>query len=64
MTDGRYLIRWSPTAKTDLRRLPQKIGTGVVEFVYGSLTAIPNASAASCTWNSLVSTQRVAATTG
>ncbi len=41
MTDGAYSIRWSPTAKRDLRRLPHKIGKAVVEFVYGSLAGNP-----------------------
>lgn len=34
-------IRWSPTAQRDLRRLPEKIATAVVEFVYGSLADSP-----------------------
>jgi mRNA interferase RelE/StbE len=41
VTEGAYSIRWSPTAKRDLRRLPDKIGTAVVEFVYGSLASNP-----------------------
>ncbi|HVF18794.1 MAG TPA: type II toxin-antitoxin system RelE/ParE family toxin [Mycobacteriales bacterium] len=34
-------IRWTPTAQRDLRRLPEKIATAVVEFVYGSLAENP-----------------------
>jgi mRNA interferase RelE/StbE len=34
-------IRWTPTAQRDLRRLPEKIATAVVEFVYGSLADNP-----------------------
>lgn len=41
MTEPSFSIRWSATAKRDLRRLPEKIGTAVVEFVYGSLADNP-----------------------
>ncbi len=34
-------IRWTPTAQRDLRRLPERIATAVVEFVYGSLLDNP-----------------------
>lgn len=37
MTAPPFSIRWAATAQRDLRRLPEKIGTAVVEFVYGSL---------------------------
>jgi mRNA-degrading endonuclease RelE of RelBE toxin-antitoxin system len=36
-----YLVEWTPTAKRDLRRLPEKVGTAVVEFVYGALQDNP-----------------------
>lgn len=34
-------IRWTPTAQRDLRRLPEKVATAVVEFVFGSLADNP-----------------------
>jgi mRNA interferase RelE/StbE len=34
-------IAWTPTAQRDLSRLPEKVATAVVEFVYGSLAATP-----------------------
>jgi mRNA interferase RelE/StbE len=36
-----YSISWTATAQRDLRRLPEKIATAVVEFVYGSLADNP-----------------------
>jgi mRNA-degrading endonuclease RelE of RelBE toxin-antitoxin system len=36
-----FSIRWTSTAQRDLRRLPEKIATAVVEFVYGSLADNP-----------------------
>ena len=36
-----YRVEWTPTAKRDLRRLPEKIATAVVEFVYGALLDNP-----------------------
>jgi mRNA-degrading endonuclease RelE of RelBE toxin-antitoxin system len=36
-----YRVEWTPTAKRDLRRLPEKIATAVVEFVYGALRRNP-----------------------
>ena len=41
MTEAAFSIRWAPTAQRDLRRLPEKIGTAVVEFIYGSLAGNP-----------------------
>lgn len=37
-----FSIRWAATAQRDLRRLPEKIATAVVEFAYGSLAENPN----------------------
>lgn len=34
-------VRWTPTAQRDLRQLPEKIATAVVEFVYGSMSDNP-----------------------
>lgn len=41
MADAALSIRWTPTAQRDLRRLPEKVATAVVEFVYGSLSDNP-----------------------
>ncbi len=41
MTEAPLSIRWTPTAQRDLRRLPEKIATAVVEFSYGSLAGSP-----------------------
>jgi mRNA interferase RelE/StbE len=41
VTVAPYSISWTATAKRDLRRLPEKIATAVVEFVYGSLADNP-----------------------
>lgn len=37
MSERGLSIRWTSTAQRDLRRLPEKIATAVVEFVHGSL---------------------------
>lgn len=34
-------IAWSPSALRDLSRLPEKVATAVVEFVYGGLAENP-----------------------
>lgn len=41
MTAGPSSVSWTATARRDLLRLPQKIATAVVEFVYGSLAGNP-----------------------
>jgi mRNA interferase RelE/StbE len=41
VNEAAFSIRWAPTAQRDLRRLPEKIGTAVVEFIYGSLAGNP-----------------------
>jgi len=41
VSDAALAIRWTPTAQRDPRRLPEKIATAVVEFVYGSLAGNP-----------------------
>lgn len=35
-------VAWTPTAKRALRRLPEKVATAVVEFVYGPLAENPH----------------------
>ncbi len=41
-TDKPFDIAWSPTAQRDLRRLPAKIATAVVEFAYSALAENPD----------------------
>ncbi|HVF04540.1 MAG TPA: type II toxin-antitoxin system RelE/ParE family toxin [Frankiaceae bacterium] len=36
-----YRVEWTPTAKRDVGRLPEKVATAVVEFVYGALRDNP-----------------------
>jgi mRNA interferase RelE/StbE len=41
MTSASYEIAWTSAAKRALERLPEKIGTAVVEFCYGTLAKNP-----------------------
>jgi len=41
VTSPLFEIAWTPTAQHDLARLPEKIATAVVEFIYGSLAESP-----------------------
>lgn len=41
MTFSAYSVRWAATAQRDVRRLPEKIATAAVEFIYGSLADNP-----------------------
>ena len=34
-------MSWVQSAKRDIARLPEKVGTAVVEFIYGSLAEHP-----------------------
>ena len=34
-------VRWAASAKRDLRRLPEKVATAVIEFIYGPLATNP-----------------------
>jgi len=36
-----YDVAWTPTAKGDLSKPPEKVATAAVEFVYGGLSANP-----------------------
>lgn len=38
---GAYAVKWAPSAKRDLAKLPEKAATAAVEFVYGGLAANP-----------------------
>lgn len=37
-----YRVEWAPSGKRDLARLPEKVATAVVEFIYGSLAENPH----------------------
>jgi len=41
VTDSTYSVSWTPSAKRDIARLPEKVATAVVEFIYGSLAKNP-----------------------
>jgi mRNA interferase RelE/StbE len=36
-----YRVEWTATAKRDLARIPEKVATAVVEFIYGALVENP-----------------------
>lgn len=37
-----YFVDWTPSGKRDLTRLPEKVATAVVEFIYGGLAENPH----------------------
>lgn len=37
-----FAISWSASAQRDLTKLPEKVATAVVEFIYGGLADNPN----------------------
>ena len=42
MTNADFAVAWTPTSRRTLARLPEKIATAAVEFIYGSLTENPH----------------------
>ena len=46
MSDPGYEIVWSLTARRDVVRLPEKVATAVIEFVYGPLAERPHRTGA------------------
>ncbi len=42
MSGAGYTIAWTAPARRALVRLPEKVATAVVEFLYGSLAANPH----------------------
>lgn len=36
-----YEISWAPSAKRDLSKMPEKVATAAVEFIYGGLAVNP-----------------------
>jgi mRNA interferase RelE/StbE len=41
VTEADYAIAWTAPVRRALRRLPEKIATAVIEFLYASLAANP-----------------------
>lgn len=41
MSDA-YRVEWAPSGKRDLTKLPEKVATAVVEFIYGGLADNPH----------------------
>jgi len=41
VNSGDFDVAWTSAARRSLNRLPEKVATAVVEFVYGSLAANP-----------------------
>lgn len=64
MSEPGYAIAWTAPARRALARLPEKVATAVVEFLYGSLAASPHrvASRSGSGWG--VCTAPAAAITG
>jgi mRNA-degrading endonuclease RelE of RelBE toxin-antitoxin system len=42
LSDRDYTIGWAALARRALTRLPEKVATAVIEFLYGSLAANPH----------------------
>lgn len=42
MSDKGFAIAWAAPARRAVSRLPEKVATAVVEFLYGSLAASPH----------------------
>ena len=42
MSEPAFEITWAPTARRALAKLPEKVGTAVVEFIYGPLASNPH----------------------
>jgi len=41
VSEPAFEITWSPTVRRALAKLPEKVGTAVVEFIYGPLASNP-----------------------
>jgi mRNA interferase RelE/StbE len=41
VTDADFAVAWTPTSRQTLARLPEKVATAAVEFIYGSLVQNP-----------------------
>ena len=42
MSESDFAIAWTAAARRALTRIPEKVATAVVEFLYGSLAASPH----------------------
>jgi mRNA-degrading endonuclease RelE of RelBE toxin-antitoxin system len=42
VSEPQHAIRWTAPAQRALARLPEKVATAAVEFIYGSLAASPH----------------------
>jgi mRNA interferase RelE/StbE len=42
VSDAAFGVAWTATSRRTLARLPEKVGTAAVEFIYGSLAASPH----------------------
>ncbi len=40
-SDAVYAVAWTPASRRSLARLPEKVATAAVEFIYGSLAQAP-----------------------
>ena len=41
MSENEFAIAWTTASRRALTRLPEKVATAVIEFLYGSLAASP-----------------------
>ena len=62
--DDAYDVEWASPALRAIDRLPEKLATAVIEFVYTSLATSATVSGVRCASSSKVSTAPVAATIG
>ncbi|HUB39974.1 MAG TPA: type II toxin-antitoxin system RelE/ParE family toxin [Streptosporangiaceae bacterium] len=42
MTEAGFAVAWTAASRRTLTRLPEKIATAAIEFIYGSLAARPH----------------------
>jgi mRNA interferase RelE/StbE len=42
VTGGEFAVAWTPTSRRELARLPEKVATAAVEFIYGSMASKPH----------------------
>ena len=64
MSEGDFAIAWTAPGRRTLARLPEKVATAVVEFLYGSLAARPTGWASRSNSGSTGCIAPGAATTG
>ena len=64
MSEGDFAIAWTAPGRRTLARLPEKVATAVVEFLYGSRPPAPAGSASRSNSGSAGCMAPGAATTG